>query len=66
VYVNEINTMPGSLSFYLWEASGKSFTDLTTELIRLALKRNREKNNLMFSYDSNILAGFQGTKTSKL
>jgi D-alanine-D-alanine ligase len=59
VFINEINTMPGSLSFYLWEASGKSFTDLTTELIRLALK-------IMFSYDSNILACFQGTKASKL
>ncbi len=66
VYINEINTIPGSLAFYLWEASGKSFTDLTTELIQLALKRHREKNNLMFSYDSNIIAGFKGTKASKL
>ena len=65
VYVNEINTVPGSLAFYLWEASGKSFTDLTSELIQLALKRNREKNNLMFSHNSNILADFQGTKASK-
>ncbi|MDM8558939.1 D-alanine--D-alanine ligase family protein [Candidatus Parabeggiatoa sp. HSG14] len=65
VYVNEINTIPGSLSFYLWEASGKSFTELTTQLIQLALKRHREKNNLLFSYDSNILAGFKGTKGAK-
>jgi D-alanine-D-alanine ligase len=65
VYINEINTVPGSLAFYLWEASGKSFTDLTSELIQLALKRNREKNNLMFSHNSNILADFQGTKASK-
>jgi len=62
VYINEINTIPGSLSFYLWEASGKSFTALTSQLIQLALKRHREKNNLMFSYDSNVLAGFNGTK----
>lgn len=56
VYVNEINTIPGSLSFYLWEATGKSFTELTEELIQLALKRTRERDNLVFSYDTNILA----------
>ncbi len=55
VYINEINTIPGSLSFYLWEATGKSFTELTTQLIELALKRYREKNNLIFSHDVNIL-----------
>lgn len=56
VYVNEINTIPGSLSFYLWEATGKSFTALTEDLIQLALKRNRERSNLVFSYETNILA----------
>lgn len=56
VYVNEINTIPGSLSFYLWEATGKSFTELTEDLIQLALKRTRERDNLIFSYDTNILA----------
>lgn len=56
VYVNEINTIPGSLSFYLWEATGKSFTELTEDLIQLALKRTRERDNLVFSYDTNILA----------
>ncbi len=65
MYVNEVNTIPGSLSFYLWEASGKSFTKLTGELIELALKRNREKNRLIFSYESNILAGYRGAKGSK-
>ena len=65
IYVNEINTIPGSLAFYLWKASGKSFTDLTSELIQLALKRQREKNNLVFTYDSNILTGFQGSKAAK-
>lgn len=56
VYVNEINTIPGSLSFYLWEATGKSFTELTEDLIQLALKRSRERANLVFSYETNILA----------
>lgn len=64
VYINEANTIPGSLSFYLWEAAGKPFTQLTTELIKLALKRQREKENLVFSYSTNILAG-QGLKGKK-
>lgn len=56
VYINEINTIPGSLSFYLWEPSGKSFTALTTQLIQLALKRSRERSNLSFSIDTNLLS----------
>jgi D-alanine-D-alanine ligase len=67
VYVNEINTIPGSLSFYLWEANGKSFSALLNEMLELALKRERERNQLMFTYDENILAmgswnGQKGTK----
>lgn len=39
IYVNEINTIPGSLSFYLWEASGITFSELMSQLVSLALKR---------------------------
>lgn len=56
VYVNEINTIPGSLSFYLWEATGVTFEELNDKLIQLALKRDREKKKLIFSYESNILS----------
>lgn len=56
VYVNEINTIPGSLSFYLWEPTGKDYKQLTHELIQLALKRKRERENLMFSIDSNLFS----------
>ena len=56
IYVNEINTIPGSLSFYLWEPSGKNFAELTDTLIKLALQRSREKEKLTHSYDSNILS----------
>ncbi len=54
IYVNEINTIPGSLSFYLWKPSGKDYPQLLEEMIQLALKRYREKNNLVVSYDVNI------------
>lgn len=67
VFINEINTIPGSLSFYLWEPSGKNFTALTSRLIQLALKRSRERAALTFSIDTNLLSmhskgGKLGTK----
>ena len=65
VYVNEINTIPGALSYYLWEATGKSFEKELDELIDIALKRHREREKLTFSYDQNILAMQGVTKGSK-
>lgn len=65
IYVNEINTIPGSLSFYLWEATGISFTKLMDTLISLALKRKRESDRKTFTYDQNIFAMGGGTKGAK-
>ena len=68
VYVNEINTIPGSLSFYLWEAAGLRFDKLMDELVRLALKRKRDQEKKTVSYDSNIFAlggGLKGAKGAK-
>ena len=56
IYVNEINTIPGALSYYLWEATGKSFSEEIDDLVQIALKRKREREKLVFSYDQNILA----------
>ncbi|WP_018934390.1 D-alanine--D-alanine ligase family protein [Gracilibacillus lacisalsi] len=56
VFVNEINTIPGSLSFYLWEPSGKDFQQLTDQLIQLALKRERERQSIQFSIDTNLFS----------
>lgn len=60
IYLNEINTIPGSLSFYLWQASGLDFAGLIDELVEAALWRQRAKDKLTFSYDTNILASFAG------
>lgn len=65
VYVNEINTIPGSLSFYLWEATDKPFTKMLDELIEGAFKRKRERANLMFTYTENILSLGGGLKGGK-
>lgn len=58
IYVNEVNTIPGSLSFHLWKCTGLNYEDLLNKLIDLSLKRNREEKSITFSFDSNILYGF--------
>lgn len=67
VYVNEINPIPGSLAFYLWEALGKPYAELLDDMVKLALKREREEKNLMTSFQSNILqnANLSGAKGVK-
>lgn len=68
LYFNEINTIPGSLAFYLWEAIGVSYTELLDRLINLALKRARTEAEITYAFDTNILnsASFGGAKGSKL
>lgn len=56
VYVNEINTIPGSFSFYLWEPEEVSFPDLVSQLVNLALEVHQEKNRLIYSYSTNLLS----------
>ncbi len=66
IYINEVNTIPGSLAFYLWEAAGKSFRQMTEELVQLALKRQRAQDRLIWSNEVNILSGMHwGTKGAK-
>ncbi len=67
VYVNEINPIPGSLAFYLWEALGKPYAELLDDMVGLALKREREEKKMLTSFDSNILqsANLSGAKGVK-
>ncbi|MCC8136435.1 MAG: D-alanine--D-alanine ligase, partial [Ruminococcus sp.] len=67
VYLNEINTIPGSLAFYLWEPKGVKYTELLDRLINLALKRYRKNEKISYSFDTNILSmgGSFGAKGSK-
>lgn len=66
VYANEINTIPGSLSFYLWDATGIKYPELIDKLIELAFRRQRNRDNLTFTIDTNILSGVSfGTKGTK-
>ena len=65
IYVNEINTIPGSLSFYLWEATDKSFTSLVTDLINIAFKAHRSKNEVKLSFDEFNIFNTKGLKLGK-
>ena len=70
-WINEFNTIPGSLAFYLWEPKGVKYSELLDRLITLALKRQRNNEEITYSFDTNILSsasfgGAKGTKGSKM
>ena len=56
VYVNEINTIPGSYSYYLWTHQDLEFPKLVSELINLAFKAHTQKNALTYTYTTNLLS----------
>ena len=62
-WVMEINTTPGSFSFYLWEASGLSFPELAREIVDIAIDTHRAKSDLLFSFDSGLLESQRGAKS---
>ncbi|MEA2476344.1 MAG: D-alanine-D-alanine ligase [Actinomycetota bacterium] len=61
-WVMEINTTPGSFSFYLWEETGLSFGDLMDSLLQIALTTSEERSKLMFSFESGLLSSTSGGK----
>lgn len=64
-YVNEPNTIPGSLSFYLWEPIGKPYSELLDDMINIAIKDYKNRSRKTYSFDSNILSNCNGLKGSK-
>lgn len=65
VYVNEPNTIPGSLSFYMWVPVKKEYTTLLDDLITLAIKDYKNNSKKTSSFESNILSTFNGSKGLK-
>ncbi len=61
VYVNEINTIPGSMAFYLWEPMGLSFKDMINELIDIAINTHKEKNENLYSFDVDLFNRMGGS-----
>ncbi len=54
IYINEINTLPGSIAYYLWEGKGINFKELLSEMIEIAIEIHKEKNKNMYSYDVDL------------
>ena len=59
VFVNEINTIPGSFGFYLWEGKGYSFERLVDELINIAIATHEDKKSNMYNFDANLFNRIQ-------
>ncbi|MCZ6876069.1 MAG: D-alanine--D-alanine ligase [bacterium] len=55
VYFNEINTLPGSLAFYLWEANGVAFDELVSRAVDIALAQYQIRSATQFAFDANLL-----------
>jgi D-alanine-D-alanine ligase len=55
LYVNEINTLPGSFAFYLWEPVGISPEELVDRLVSLAVETHREKGKTQFTSGNQLL-----------
>ncbi len=66
IYINELNTIPGSLAHFLWTASGYTYASFLDKLIALAEKRYEEKSQLTFNFKSNILANLGEITKGKL
>ena len=65
IYVNEPNTIPGSLAFYLYKPKGKDYKTLTDELITTAIKDYKNSMRKTSSFSSNILSNYNGSKGIK-
>lgn len=57
-YINEINSIPGSLAFYLWDNKGKNYTDLLDDMINIGIKDFKKRASKTHSFNSNILKDF--------
>ena len=58
VYINEINSIPGSLAFYLWDAKHINFTQVLDDMINIGIKDYKKRMSKTHSFESNILQGF--------
>lgn len=68
-YITEINTIPGSLAYYLWTESGLPYGALIDEMVNCALRAHQEKERNSFAFSSDILSGASlggGKKGGKL
>ncbi|MFW5748648.1 MAG: D-alanine--D-alanine ligase family protein [Chloroflexota bacterium] len=67
VYINEINTMPGSLAFYLWQEMGMTSGEVVDRLVKLAQDAHADKRRNTYNYQTSLieLTASRGLKGAK-
>ena len=65
VYINEPNTIPGSLAFFFFTPKGKDYTSLLNELIENTIQNYKNKKKKITNFDSNVLSTFDGSNGNK-
>ncbi len=63
VFINEINTIPGSFAFYLWKHDGMEYSELIDRLVEIAEKAHDDKVKNNYTFNSNIIGNI--TKVEK-
>lgn len=65
IYLNEMNIVPGSLSFYLWTPKDVKYSKLLDTIIQNGIKRYKLKKKKLSSFSTNVLSSFNGSKGVK-
>ncbi len=64
LYITEVNTIPGSMAYYLWEKTGMPYAALIDEMVACAKRAHAQKNANNYAFTSDILKNVQlGGKT---
>ncbi|MCA9888756.1 MAG: D-alanine--D-alanine ligase [Anaerolineae bacterium] len=66
-YLNEINTMPGSLALYLWQETNLTPSQVVEKLVKLAQDAYADKRRNVYDYKTNLVdvAAGRGLKGAK-
>lgn len=70
VYLNEINTLPGSMAFYLWQETGMSAAQVVDRLVEIGREAHAQKRRNTYNYQTSLIAltaarGVKGMKGAK-
>ena len=67
IYINEINSVPGSLAYYLFSDTLKGFTEILNNIISFAEKEFAKQSTVIKEYKTTVLSidGIKGGKSKK-
>ncbi|MBO7219122.1 MAG: ATP-grasp domain-containing protein [Clostridia bacterium] len=65
LYLNELNTIPGSMANYLYKERGIDYTELNQMLYREGVNYFKQKAKLNTNYDSKVLSKINSLKINK-